>query len=169
MLLSTREIWSSWGGSSRELWRWLYWVWASWSSFSLCSLPWAELCIDNWKGVDNPRVFGLLLSSAGTSSGCFSNFPSPPPRSWGCARCWGGTQPGQLTKAVWRAIPYHMTSSGIWKIRKGGWKGKHSLCTTFAFWRNCYMRWSPGFWEVPRHDLPMGSFTRRDNFGIFPV
>lgn len=57
MLLSTREIWSSWGGSSRELWRWLYWVWASWSSFSLCSLPWAELCIDNWKGVDNPSVW----------------------------------------------------------------------------------------------------------------
>lgn len=112
-LLNTGETWSSWGGSSEELWRWLSWVWVSWSSFSLRCPPCTELCIDNWKGVDNPIVCGLLLSSAGTASGLFLQLFLSPSRGCGWARPWERTQSGQLTKTVPRAIPYHMTSAGM--------------------------------------------------------
>ena len=85
-------------------------------NFPPSSPPSAVLCIGSWKGVANPAVSWLLLSSAPQHQGCLSNSP-PSPAGWGWARSRsrGGTQPGQLTPTDQRDVPDQMASCSAYK------------------------------------------------------
>lgn len=63
---------------------------------------------------DNPQVFQLLLSCADTASRPFLLFILPCQwGSWGWARIWERTQPGQLTPTDQRNIPYDVVLCSI--------------------------------------------------------
>ena len=81
------------------------------------------ICAEN--SIDNTEMFLLLLSSAYIESRPFLLL-TPPHQwaGWRCTRRWEGTQPGQLTPADQRDIPYHMASCSAYKAggkRRRGW------------------------------------------------
>jgi len=83
------------------------------------------ICAEN--GVDNAKMFLLLLTSAYTESRPFLLLAPPHQRvGWGCTRSWEGTQPGQLTqltKGILHAIWRHAQHI---KLGEEGGSGGHS-------------------------------------------
>lgn len=86
---------------------------SGWGPFSHSSPQNAMQCPGTWKGADNPPMFWLLLSSAGTASALSLTFLLPPLRGWEWTRPWEGTQLEQVTHINQRDIPYHMTVAQI--------------------------------------------------------
>jgi len=67
----------------------------------------------------------FLLSSAYTVSRPFLLLTPPHQRvGWGCIRSWEGTQPGQLTPADQRDVPYRRMSCSAYKAEGRRRKGR---------------------------------------------
>lgn len=72
------------------------------------------------KNVDNTPMFCLLLSNVYTESRTFE------PEGRRCTS-WEEAQPGLLTQAGQRDIPYNMTSCSIYKLREEEGRGHLEL------------------------------------------
>ena len=102
--------------------------------------------------VDNTGMFQFLLSSAYRDPRP-SLLLTPPCQwvGWGCTRSWEGTQPGQLTLAEQRAIPYCTMSCSA--IKAEGKKEERGMFGVMAFVipSNRCMWQSPAFLETAEH------------------
>lgn len=94
-------------------------IWLGWSLFSLVALT--VLYIGNTPGL------WLLLSRADTAS-VLSPQHSSPPRGWGRAKSWEGTQAGKLTQISQRDFLYNINEMKKTQMKKTkGIKGGTSL------------------------------------------